>query len=93
MYYIPEYNVSRVPHSPVHVHTENTGKDEHIKQACYVNSEVCNTSVKEENIIEEILWQGIAGINVNIVVKFTTSLHRRYYTKEKIPTNSCSVVW
>ena len=73
------------PHSPVHVHTENTGRDEHVKQACYVNSEVCKTSVKEENIIEEILWQDIADINIDVVVKFTTSLHRRYSvgTKEK----------
>jgi len=40
------------PYSPVHVHAEKTGKDEHIKQACYVNSEVFKTSVKEKNIIE-----------------------------------------
>ena len=41
--------------------------------------------VKEENIIEEILWRGIADINIDVVVKFTTSLHRRYSvgTKEK----------
>jgi len=29
------------PHSPVQVNSVHTGRDEHIKQACFVNSEDC----------------------------------------------------